>query len=114
MVDPQSWVRFSDERGEYEGRRHRCSSNFRQYEYDYFLGCGCECTICDQKVATVDPILPIKDFWYEGRDSDEILNDEFYLLCSPIVRGYALNERKWGTYNTDNPSSLSIVTDFHS
>jgi hypothetical protein len=53
--------------------------------------------VCDQAVDIVEPILPIKDFWYPELDGSNMLNDDFYLLCSTVVRGYALNERKWGT-----------------
>jgi hypothetical protein len=73
-------------------------------EYQKHLGCGCECALCDQILDKSEPVLPIRDFRYAGRDgSNEILNDDFYLLCSPVVRGYALNERVWGTHDINSP-----------
>jgi hypothetical protein len=74
------------------------------YDYGKYLGHGCECAVCDQIVDKSEPILPIRDFWYAGRDGLKgILNDDFYLLCSPVVRGYALNDRKWGTHDINSP-----------
>lgn len=115
MVDPQSWIRFSPKNGKYMDRQHIAWDNFSEVEFDSYLGSGCECTVCDQRIDASDPILPIKDFYYSGRDHpSKILNDDFYLLCSPVVHGYALNERKWGTNGINSPLSLSIVTDSHS
>jgi hypothetical protein len=115
MVDPQSWIRFSIASKDHQIERDRIWAEFSKYDFEMFLGSGCECTVCDQIVGIVEPILPIRDFWYPWRDnSEKILNDDFYLLCSPVVRGYALNERKWGTQDITIPSSLSTVTDSHS
>jgi hypothetical protein len=104
MVDPKSWIRHS---GRGEIHLHEGDSAFLQFganEYDECLSHGCECAICDQISDRSEPVLPIRDFRYAGQDgSNEILNDDFYLLCSPVVRGYALNERKWGTHDINSP-----------
>jgi hypothetical protein len=84
--------------------RNSAIKAFGATEYHYFMGYGCECALCDQILDKSEPILPIRDFRYYGRDgSNEMLNDDFYLLCSPVVRGYALNERLWGTHDINSP-----------
>jgi hypothetical protein len=104
MVDPKSWTRHSQGGPHHVSQRRMTSELWLKYDYDEYLGCGCECAACDQVVDKLDPILPIRDFQYTGRDgSNGILNDDFYFLCSPVVRGYALKERKWGTYDIGNP-----------
>jgi hypothetical protein len=104
MVDPKSWIRHSDRGAEYSQDGNFTFKNCGANECDECLGYGCECAICDQISDTSEPVLPIRDFRYAGRDSsNEILNDDFYLLCSPVVRGYALNERKWGTHDINSP-----------
>jgi hypothetical protein len=104
MVDPKSWIRYSVMKEIYVDRPLAAYSQFGMCEYGKYLGYGCECAVCDQIVDKSEPILPIRDFRYAGRGgSSEILNDDFYLLCSPVVRGYALKERKWGTHNIDSP-----------
>ena len=104
MVDPKSWMRHSGMREIYIKERNDASKVFSTNDYDTYLGYGCECALCDQVVDKSEPILPIRDFQYAGRDdSNETLNDDFYLLCSPVVRGYALNERLWGTHDINSP-----------
>jgi hypothetical protein len=104
MVDPKSWIGHSQGGDDHVRRgREKCEPWF-MYDYVRYLGCGCECAVCDQIIGKSEPILPIRDFQYAGRDgSSGILNEDFYLLCSPVVRGYALNERKWGTYDIGSP-----------
>jgi hypothetical protein len=115
MVDPKSWIRHSGLRDLHMHEKHAAFQRFSVYDYHKYLGYGCECALCDQILDRSEPILPIRDFRYAGRDgSNEILNDDFYLLCSPVVHGYALKERQWGTHDIDSPSSLSTITDYHS
>jgi hypothetical protein len=97
MVDPRSWIRFSGRGDTHQSCCTEVTLQFNQYNYTRFLGHGCECMVCDQAVDTVEPILPIRNFYYPTQDGSNVLNDDFYLLCSALVRGYALNERKWGT-----------------
>jgi hypothetical protein len=117
MVDPQSWVRFSDDAEFHSEITENSFNTFATFEFYKFHGCGCECMACDQIVGVADPILPIKDFWYSGLEDAEKLNDDFYLLCSPLVRGYALDERRWGTNVTRGSShsqqSLIIIVTLH-
>lgn len=104
MVDPKSWMRHSGMREFYSDERNSVFKAFSSNEYYKYLGYGCECALCDQILDKSEPILPIRDFRYYGRDgSNEMLNDDFYLLCSPVVRGYALNERLWGTHDINSP-----------
>jgi hypothetical protein len=97
MVDPQSWIRHSEYRDEHEIHRIEALKAFSKYKHRQYLGCGCECMFCDKVLDTADDILPIRDFLYTERDSShKALNDDFYLLCTPVLRGYGLNERRWG------------------
>jgi hypothetical protein len=116
MVDSQSWHRYSGRGGAYDGRRNELRKAHAKNLYHSPLGGGCECRVCEQIVGKVSPTLPIRDFTYGG-EGVEKLNNDFYLLCSPVVRGYALNERKWSTLAQIIPSclklSLIIIVEFH-
>jgi hypothetical protein len=104
MVDPKSWMRHSSASEIYIRIRNSATKGFGEIDHHYYLGHECECALCDQILDKSEPVLPIRDFRYSGRDgSNEILNDDFYLLCSPVVRGYALNERLWGTHDINSP-----------
>jgi hypothetical protein len=104
MVDPKSWITHSEGGSHHMHQKRTITHSWLTLDFIQYLGCGCECAFCDQIVDKSEPILPIRDFQYAGQDgSNGILNDDFYLLCSPVVRGYALNERKWGTYDIGNP-----------
>ena len=104
MVDPKAWVRHSAARGVYVDNSLAALNEFSVNNVYRYLSDGCECALCDQILDKSEPVLPIKDFRYTGGDgSNKILNDDFYLLCSPVVRGYALNERKWGIHDINSP-----------
>ena len=107
MVDPRSWILFSVKTERYKDQSNVLRQRFDKYEHYRLLGYRCECTVCDEAVGEPDPILPIRDFYYPVEDGlNGVLNDDFYLLCSPVVRGYALNERKWRMHNLNSPSTF--------
>ena len=97
MVDSESWAKYSNEGrnfGEFsEEVQEECNAPLR-----ILTGHGCDCNVCECAVREPEFLL-IRDSCYWGGDDSnaaKILTDDFYLLCSPVVRGYALNERKWG------------------
>ena len=116
MVDSQSWVRHSSTRDFHFNVTERVQQSYQEYEYFDDLGEGCECSACEGIVDKPSQALPIRDFyWYGERDKDSVtLNDDFYLLCRPIVRGYALNERKWGMHDDDGFLFTRIFINTHS
>jgi hypothetical protein len=95
----------------YATRASNVRSRYGRYLYRSSLSDGCECRVCEQIVAKASPTLPINHFTYWGGEAEK-LNNDFYLLCSPVVRGYALNERKWGTLARIIPPcfKLSLIT----
>ena len=98
MVDSQSWLQHS---GRNEGHLSGKENLIRAYIDCYYretAGDGCECRACEGIVGKPSPALPVRDFFWGGEQHrlSINLNDEFYLLCRPVVGGYALNERKWG------------------
>lgn len=98
MVDSQSWLQHSEfTEGHFSLMKVLCDM-WSSHDYHDVLGEGCECRECEEIVGKPPQVLPIRDFfWGGGQHIDSInLSDEFYLLCRPVVRGYALNERKWG------------------
>jgi len=101
MVDSQSWLQHSGRQSSYYGPMERVIDRYQQYGYDDILGEGCECRVCERIVDKPSQVLPVRDFFWAGERHNESinLNDEFYLLCRPVVRGYALNERKWGMHD---------------
>jgi hypothetical protein len=117
MVDSRSWIRYSGMVGElYVRRTSSIRTGYSKYLYHSSLSDGCECRVCERIVGKVSPTLPINHFIYWGEEAEK-LNNDFYLLCSPIVRGYALNERKWGTLARIIPPcfklSLIIMVEFY-
>ena len=97
MVDSVSWAKYSK-----EAKNFRLSDSIIRQEQDIsfnnFTGHGCDCNVCERVVREPED-LPIRDFCYWEKDDPndaKILTDDFHLLCSPAVRGYALNERQWG------------------
>ena len=97
MVDSESWAKYSN-----EGKNFRDLDSRIRQGYDIsvhgFTGHGCDCNVCERIVRGPED-LPVRDFYYFGKEypnAAKILTDDFHLLCSPVVRGYALNERQWG------------------
>lgn len=116
MVDSQSWLLHSGRAEHLFSSKKIYSKFYGEYDYDDTLGEGCECRACEGIVDKPSQFLPIRDFiWGGERHIGSItLNDQFYLLCRPVVRGYALNERNWGMHDINWFLFTRIFTNPHS
>ena len=103
MVDSKAWLQHSGQSNRLFALKEMTAHEFGPYDYDETQGEGCECRACEGIVDKPSQVLPVRDFYWnwERRKESINLNDEFYLLCRPVVRGYALNERKWGMHDTN-------------
>jgi hypothetical protein len=58
---------------------------------------GCSCNSCLSRLDRDKKSIPIRDYCYlVGTKTDKPEQDHFYFLCDCELRGYALNERRWG------------------
>jgi hypothetical protein len=58
---------------------------------------GCSCRSCLSRPKRDEISIPIRDHCYAvGIKKDTPKPDHFYFLCDYELRGYALNERRWG------------------
>lgn len=58
---------------------------------------GCSCNSCLSRPYRDKLSLPVRDYCYSvSMKRDEPKQDHFYFLCDYVLRGYALNERRWG------------------
>jgi hypothetical protein len=58
---------------------------------------GCSCNSCPSRPYRDKLSLPVRDYCYSvSMKRDEPKQDHFYFLCDYVLRGYALNERRWG------------------
>jgi hypothetical protein len=117
MVDSKSWIKNSGHSESRNSQRRAVRQRYGTYGYNEYLSFGCECIVCDDTPDAQPDMLPVVDFNYRGADDPtvtKILIDDFYVICSPVVRGYALNERKWGMYDVHASSRLRVVTNWKS
>jgi hypothetical protein len=58
---------------------------------------GCSCKSCLSRLHRDEIPIPARDYCYPvGIKTSEPKQDHFYFLCDDVLRGYALNERRWG------------------
>jgi hypothetical protein len=67
---------------------------------------GCSCKSCLSRSYRDEISIPVRDYCYSvGIKTDKLKQDHFYFLCDYELRGYALNERRWGKI----PITISTV-----
>jgi hypothetical protein len=66
-------------------------------EWEELPSDGCSCKSCLSRLYRKKISIPIRDYLYPvDIKTDEPKQDHFYFLCDYELRGYALNERRWG------------------
>ncbi|RDW84884.1 hypothetical protein BP6252_02474 [Coleophoma cylindrospora] len=98
MIDQQSW----------NSRGDIWREEFPYYKIDA-VGIGCECAAC---LSIVKPrrVIPMLD-WLNNPFNPifrQQVTDDFYLICSAEIGGYALQERKWVSLHLDRVSEPAI------
>jgi hypothetical protein len=89
---------FSYEKDQYGlGRRHDPLLRLVPGDWQQVPSDGCSCNSCLSRLYRDKISLPVRDYCYSvGIKRDEPKRDHFYFLCDYVLRGYALNERRWG------------------